>query len=43
MVDNDDDGEDAAGGRIAHLLEIMVSLNKFQVDNLGFEECYGGC
>lgn len=26
LTDNDDDGEDAAGSRLAHLLEIMVSL-----------------
>lgn len=27
--DNDDDGETAAGGRIAHLLQILVSFNNF--------------
>ena len=26
LIDNDDDGETAAGGRIAHLLQILVSL-----------------
>lgn len=25
LVDNDDDGETAAGGRLAHLLQILVS------------------
>ncbi len=25
-TDNDDDGETAAGGRLAHLLQILVSL-----------------
>lgn len=25
VIDNDDDGETAAGGRLAHLLQIMVS------------------
>jgi len=26
VVDNDDNGETAAGGRLAHLLEILVSV-----------------
>lgn len=26
LTDNDDDGEDAAGGRLAHLLDIMVNF-----------------
>jgi hypothetical protein len=26
LTDNDDDGETAAGGRLAHLLQILVSL-----------------
>ena len=26
VADNDDDGETAAGGRLAHLLQILVSL-----------------
>ena len=27
--DNDDDGESAAGGRLAHLLQILVSYSLF--------------
>jgi hypothetical protein len=26
MADNDDDGESAAGGRLAHLLQILVGI-----------------
>lgn len=29
IKDNDDDGETAAGGRIAHLLQILVRYNIF--------------
>lgn len=31
MVDNDDDGETAAGGRLAHLLQILVSSRVVQL------------
>lgn len=31
LVDNDDDGETAAGGRLAHLLQILVCLTPVKV------------
>ena len=42
LIDNDDDGEDAAGGRLAHLLEIMVNLlvSPEMLINEGHQKCY---
>jgi hypothetical protein len=43
LTDNDDDGEDAAGGRLAHLLNIMVNHLTLteSLTNEGHQKCYG--
>lgn len=48
LSDNDDDGESAAGGRLAHLLQILVSYSLvlpilLEYLPTGHQRCVGHC